>query len=108
MSADGTLVAYQSLATNLVPGDTNRFNDIVVRDTTANPPPPPRCVVPRTIGLRLGTARTRITKANCRVGKIRRAHVRSKRRAGRVIAQSPRAGTRHAAGTKVNLVVGRR
>jgi len=108
MSADGTRVAYQSLATNLVPGDTNRLNDIFVRDTTANPPPPPRCAVPRVVGLRLATARKRITKANCRVGKVRRAHVRSKRRVGRVIAQSPRAGTRHAAGTPVNLVVGRR
>src|SRR5438874_169044 len=108
MSADGTLVAYQSLATNLVTGDTNRFNDIFVRDTTANPPPPPRCAVPRVVGLRLATARKRITKANCRVGKVRRAHVRTKRRVGRVIAQSPRAGTRHVAGTKVNLLVGRR
>lgn len=108
ISGDGTLVAYQSIATNLVAGDTNRANDIFVRDTTANPPPPPRCVVPRVVGLRLAAARKKIARAKCRVGKVRRAHVRSARRAGRVIAQSPRAGTRHNAGTKVNLVVGRR
>ena len=108
ISADGTLVAYQSLATNLVTGDTNRFNDIFVRDTTANPPPLPGCVVPRVVGLRLAAARKRITRANCRVGKVRRTHVRSKRQVGRVIAQSPRGGTRHRAGTRVNLAVGRR
>ena len=108
ISADGTLVAYQSLATNLVTGDTNRFNDIFVRDTTANPPPLPGCVVPRVVGLRLAAARKRITRANCRVGKVRRTHVSSKRQVGRVIAQSPRGGTRHRAGTRVNLAVGRR
>jgi hypothetical protein len=107
ISSDGTLVAYQSDATNLVSGDTNRATDIVVRDTTVDPPPPPvRCVVPRVIGLRLAAARKRITRANCRVGRVRRA--RSQRRVGRVIAQSPRAGTRRAAGARVNLVVGRR
>ena len=108
ISSDGTLVAYESAATNLVSGDTNRSTDIFVRDTTANPPPPPpaRCVVPRVIGLRLATARKRITRANCRVGRVRR--VRSQRRAGRVISQNPRAGTRRAAGARVNLVVGRR
>ena len=108
ISSDGTLVAYESAATNLVSGDTNRSTDIFVRDTTANPPPPPpaRCVVPRVIGLRLATARKRITRANCRVGRVRR--VRSQRPAGRVISQSPRGGTRRAAGARVNLVVGRR
>jgi Tol biopolymer transport system component len=108
ISADGKLVAYQSEATNLVPGDTNGFTDIFVRDTTANPPPPPECVVPRMNGLRLAAARKRITRAKCRVGRVRRVHVRSRRRVGRVIAQSPRAGTHRPAGARVNLAVGRR
>ena len=108
ISGDGTLVAYQSTAANLVSGDSNRATDIFVRDTTANPPPPPRvrCTVPRLIGLRLATASKRITKARCRVGRVRKAH--SPHRVGRVIAQSPKPGTRRAAGTRVNLVVGRR
>ncbi len=109
ISSDGTLVVYESDAANLVSGDTNHFTDIFVRDTTANPPPPPppaQCVVPRVIGLRLATARKRITRAHCRVGRVRRA--RSPRRVGRVLSQSPRAGVRRAAGTRVNLVVGRR
>ena len=75
------------------------------------PPPPPlpppvvRCVVPRVIGLTLRKARTRIRARHCSVGRIRRAR---SRRAGRVIAQSPRPGRRLARGTRVNLVVGRR
>jgi Tol biopolymer transport system component len=108
MSADGTLVAYQSAATNLVSGDSNHKTDIFVRNTTANPPPPPRCVVPKVVGLRLATAGKRITRANCKVGKVRRVRVRSAKRVGRVVAQSPRAHTRHPAGTRVNLFVGRR
>jgi beta-lactam-binding protein with PASTA domain len=57
------------------------------------------------IGQTLTRARTRIRRAHCTVGRIRR--VRS-RRVGRVIAQSPRAGAQRPRGTRVNLVVGRR
>jgi Tol biopolymer transport system component len=34
ISADGTVVAFTSAATNLVPGDRNNVNDVFVRDTT--------------------------------------------------------------------------
>jgi beta-lactam-binding protein with PASTA domain len=64
-----------------------------------------RCRVPRVIGLTLGTAKTRIRRAHCSVGRIRRSR---SRRVGRVIGQSPRAGAVRARGFKVNLVVGRR
>ncbi|HMJ00070.1 MAG TPA: PASTA domain-containing protein [Gaiellaceae bacterium] len=73
------------------------------------PPPPPArargCIVPRVIGLRLPAARTRLTRGHCRVGRVRRAR---SRRIGRVIGQSPRAGSRRPRGTRVNLRVGRR
>jgi Tol biopolymer transport system component len=106
ISADGHIVAFDSIASNLVAGDTNRFSDVFVRDlTTVSPVTPPQCVVPRVIGLRLAAARMRIKRANCRVGRIRRAR---SRRVGRVLSQSPRAGSRQAHGTRVNLVVGRR
>jgi len=36
ISADGRFVAFSSLATNLVPGDTNDTSDIFVRDTLTN------------------------------------------------------------------------
>jgi hypothetical protein len=44
----------------------------------APPPPPPaaRCLVPRVIGMSLGRARTRIRRANCSVGSVRRTRSR--------------------------------
>jgi GH25 family lysozyme M1 (1,4-beta-N-acetylmuramidase) len=71
------------------------------------PPPPPviQCRVPRVIGLRLATARARIRRANCSLGRVRRAR---SRRVGRVLAQAPRAGMRRARGARMILVVGRR
>ena len=110
LTSDGRVVAFESDATNLVVGDTNRFTDVFVRDRAGTapppPPPPPQCRVPNVVGLRLATARTRIRRANCRAGRVRRARSRP-RRVGRVLSQSPRAGLRRPRGTKVNLVVGR-
>jgi beta-lactam-binding protein with PASTA domain len=57
------------------------------------------------IGLALGKAKTKIRRANCSVGAVRRAR---SRRVGRVIGQSPRPGVVKARGFKVKLVVGRR
>jgi len=59
------------------------------------------------IGLKLAKAKTRIKKAHCRTGRVTRKHA-SKRKRGRVIAQSPHAHRRLANGHKVNLTVGRR
>jgi glucose/arabinose dehydrogenase len=67
--------------------------------------PTPRCRVPRVVGLRLATARTRIRRANCRVGRVRQQ--RSSRARGRVVAQSPRPGARRVRGTRVHLTVSR-
>lgn len=63
------------------------------------------CVVPRVRGKKLAAARRTIRRANCRVGRVRKA--RSQRPRGRVLAQTPRPGKRLALGTKVNLVVSR-
>jgi uncharacterized delta-60 repeat protein len=68
--------------------------------------PPAQCRVPRVVRQRLAIARSRIRRANCSVGRIRR--VRRPRLRGIVISQSPRAGRRLAGGARVNLVVGRR
>ncbi|MEK6274485.1 MAG: PASTA domain-containing protein [Actinomycetota bacterium] len=107
LSADGRYVVFESDASNLVVGDTNGFTDVFFHDPAGTPPSPPavRCVVPRVIGLRLAVARQRIGRANCRVGRVRR--VRS-RKVGKVLSQSPKAGSRLPRATKVNLVVGRR
>jgi beta-lactam-binding protein with PASTA domain len=63
--------------------------------------------VPRLIGLRLGVARQRIRRANCRVGTVRRVRTRRSLR-GRVVGQSPRPGAVRRVGFPVNLRVGRR
>ncbi len=108
LSGNGLFAAFDSQATNLVGGDTNGFSDVFLRAVNAGPPPPPpavRCRVPKVVGLRLESAKTRISRAHCRVGKIHR--VRSKR-VGRVLRQSPRAGAVRPRGARVNLTVGRR
>jgi hypothetical protein len=78
-------------------------------DAPVTPPPPAstRCRVPMVVGRTLGRAATLILRAHCRVGRVtRRRSVRKKR--GKVLAQSPRAGRSLEVGSRVNLVVGRR
>lgn len=70
------------------------------------PPPPIRCRVPRVVHQRVATARSRIKRAHCSVGRIRR--VRARRYRGIVVAQSPPANRVLRQGARVNLVVGRR
>jgi Tol biopolymer transport system component len=110
LSGNGRLVIFESDATNLVAGDSNQFTDIFVHDRAAAtpvPPPTTRCIVPKVIGMRLAVARSRIGRANCRVGSVRRVRTKARKR-GKVVAQSPRAGSVKDRGSKVNLVVGRR
>jgi beta-lactam-binding protein with PASTA domain len=57
------------------------------------------------VGLTLRRAKTKIRRAHCSVGRIRRAR---SRRVGRVIAQNPRPGVVKRRGFPVKLVVGRR
>jgi GH25 family lysozyme M1 (1,4-beta-N-acetylmuramidase) len=71
------------------------------------PPPPVTCRVPRVIGMRLARARGLIRRGHCAPGHVRRVRSRAKR-AGKVLGQSPRAGTRRPRGSSVNLVVGKR
>jgi Tol biopolymer transport system component len=109
IDGSGHLAAFESDASNLVPGDTNGFTDVFVRDPLGTPPPAPQpsCKVPRVIGMRLAVARKKIGQANCNTGRVRRARS-AKTRVGKVLSQSPNAGSVRKRGTKVNLVVGRR
>jgi hypothetical protein len=72
---------------------------------STQPPLPARCVVPRLIGMRLARAKSRIRRARCSVGRVRRARSRN---VGKVIGQSPRAGSVRRSGYRVSLRVGRR
>jgi beta-lactam-binding protein with PASTA domain len=67
---------------------------------------PPKCVVPKVVGLALPRASTKIRKAHCTVGKITRKHAATSKR-GRVIAQSPAPGRKLKNHAKVNLTVGK-
>jgi hypothetical protein len=69
------------------------------------PPPPVRCHVPALREKLLRVARTRIAAAHCSLGRIR--YVRSKKKKGLVLAQSPVAGKTLPRGTRVKLVVSR-
>jgi uncharacterized delta-60 repeat protein len=64
----------------------------------------PLCIVPNVKGKTLVAAKTAIRKAHCSIGKVTSAFS-SKVKKGRVISQTPNAGARRAAGTKVNLKV---
>jgi subtilisin family serine protease len=63
------------------------------------------CVVPRLRGATLAVARSRIRRAGCSVGSVRRT--RNRLRRGRVVAQSPAAGRRVSSGARVNVTLSR-
>jgi hypothetical protein len=64
----------------------------------------PVCVVPKVTGKRLAAARSAITHARCKVGKIGKAFS-ARVKAGRVISQKPRPKTTLKAGSAVKLTV---
>ncbi len=75
------------------------------------PPSPPaaaakRCVVPYLVRRRIAVARRAVVASRCSVGRVSRAYSRTVR-AGYVVAQSPRRGTRLAPKARVRLVVSR-
>lgn len=80
------------------------------------PPPPPAaiaapkvvCSVPKLTGLTLAKARTKLTKANCALGKVTRKTTKKASRVGKVTAQGSKAGTTRSKGAKVSVTVGRR
>ena len=67
---------------------------------------PGLCVVQDVAFMTLAAAKRMIARANCRVGKIRRAYSKTVKR-GRVISQKPKPGTVLPKRGKVNLVVSR-
>jgi hypothetical protein len=61
------------------------------------------CTVPAVVGRRTAKAKAAIRRAGCRVGRVQRA--RSRTRAGRIVTQSPRPGSRLAALGRVHLTI---
>ena len=64
----------------------------------------PGCTVPRLLGKTLHAARASLKAAHCRLGRVTRRRARHARR-GRVIAQSPPAGSHRTEGAKVKAVL---
>lgn len=63
------------------------------------------CVVPRLRGATLAVARSRISRAGCSVGAVRRT--RNRLRRGRVVSQTPAAGRRVSLRGRVNVTLSR-
>jgi hypothetical protein len=73
---------------------------------TTTSPAVAQCVVPALKGMKLAAARTKLGKAQCRTGKVKRKKAGPKKR-GKVLSQSPKAGRVLAVGGKVALLVGK-
>ena len=99
LQADGKIVAGGSSA-RIDSGGTITAEDFALARYLGAAP----CKVPNVRGKKLAVARSAITRARCRVGKVRRKESTSVK-PGRVISQSPNAGERLPNGGKVNLVV---
>ena len=67
---------------------------------------PAVCKVPKVKGRTLRRAKAALRRAHCGVGRVTRTRSSAVRR-GRVIKSSPRAQTRHRAGTRVTLTISR-
>jgi hypothetical protein len=64
------------------------------------------CVVPKLVGLTLKKAKKKLAKANCRVGKVRKASS-PKSKKGKVLKQSQKRGKKLRYRTKINLTIGK-
>jgi hypothetical protein len=66
----------------------------------------PKCKVPKVVGLTLKKARTKLLKAHCRLGRVKKKASRPKKK-GRVLSQRPKPGKSFPGGSKVNVTVGK-
>ena len=65
-----------------------------------------RCLVPKLKGLTLRQLKKALAKAHCRLGKIKKVKAKKSDR-GRVLAHTPKAGTKKPAGTRIVVMMGR-
>jgi Tol biopolymer transport system component len=101
ISGDGRFVIFSSFADNLVRGDTNRTYDVFIRGPLSEV-----CQAPDLKGKTVTEARTLLVARRCALGSVTKAYS-NKARKGRIISQSPPAGARVPARTKVNVIVSR-
>lgn len=108
--AEGVTASFSATATDAAGNVSTCSAAISYSRLHGNPPPPPACVVPKLAGKTLGRARRALRAANCTVGNVRRPKHRQGKRLGQLVVKSskPSAGTVLAAGSKVNLRLGRK
>src|SRR3954447_149052 len=96
------------------PADTTGSGSLSPAPTSSpsgtTPPPAPakptvRCLVPKLKGLTLRRLKKALTKAHCRLGKIKKVKAKKSDR-GRVLAHTPKAGTKKRAGTRIVVMMG--
>jgi hypothetical protein len=76
--------------------------------TTPPPPAPkPQCVVPKLKGLSLASAKAKLRRAHCRLGKVRKPRLRGAQKHKPLVVSrtSPAAGKRRPNGSAVNLTL---
>ena len=75
---------------------------------TVSAVPLPRCVVPKLKGKTLGQAKTALSRAHCRLGKVHKPKPRKHHKLPKLVvtSSSPRAGASRPNGTKVGLTLG--
>ena len=75
--------------------------------TVASAPPPPKCVVPKLAGKTLSQARTALSRAHCKLGKVHQPKKPKHRRLRKLIVKSssPGRGAVRANGTKVAVTL---
>lgn len=107
-TAEGTVQLGRGSSCELVASWTAEVTDQPIPPPWGPPPPPPvppRCHVPRVVGMPLPRARSAIRSNHCSVGRVR--YKQSGRPRKRVLAQRPKAGTYLANGAAMILTVSR-
>jgi hypothetical protein len=94
-------------ATDAAGNATSASRSITVTNPAPPPPPPKRCVVPKLKGKTLSRARTLLTRANCKLGKVTKPKARKHHKLRKLVvgSTSPRAGTVKPLGAKVAVTL---
>ncbi len=117
ISADGTTAIAGAPGVDWFTGNAIVFNvaDAGSWVTSSTPAatltnsalPKPHCVVPRLKGQPVLFAKAILALSDCRLGKVKKVHTKSKRWRGRIVSESPAPGRHRPAGWKVKVKVGK-
>jgi hypothetical protein len=88
-----------------VAGFTTAAHASIDITTAAAPSPGAHCIVPRLIGKTVPAAKRALTKANCRLGRVKKP-TRKRHKTLHVVKQSVAPHSKKPKGTKVNIILG--